>query len=71
MNIINTIKRFITKHYAPYTVMYVDPYWDTVEEVHYSWTFKDAVEWAACSLREEGVVIYKHHNLVAWRSEQY
>lgn len=67
----NSIKRFLTKWFSPYTIMYVDPYWETVEEVHHSWTFKDALEWAACSLRDEEVVIYKYHNLVAGRSERY
>ena len=65
----NSIKRLVTKWFAPYTIMYVDPYWETVEEVHHAWTFEDALEWAACSLRDEEVVIYKHHNLVASRLE--
>ena len=65
----NSIKRLVTKWFAPYTIMYVDPYWETVEEVHHAWTFEDALEWAACSLRDEEVVIYKHHNLVARRLE--
>lgn len=66
---LNTAKRLMTKWFAPYTIMYVDPYWETVEEVHHSWTYGDALEWAACSLRDEEVVIYKHHNLVGRRLE--
>jgi hypothetical protein len=64
---LNAISKVITKWFAPYTVMYIDTYGKI--ESHHSWTFKDAVEWAACSLREEEVVIYKYHNLVARRLE--
>ena len=78
MNIINSIKRFVTKHYAPYKI----DYYTTIEvphglfgrehkhvtvESHKSWTLRDALEWAACSLREEKVVIYKRHEEVARR----
>jgi hypothetical protein len=67
---LNALKRFALKWFSPYTIMYVNPYFgDVVYEVHHSWTFEDALEWAACSLREEEVVIYKYHNLVARRLE--
>jgi hypothetical protein len=67
---INLIKRFALKWFSPYTTMYIGLDGE-VTEVHYSWTYQDAVEWAACSLKEEQVEVYKYHNQVAWRSEQY
>ena len=67
---LNKAKRLLTEWFSPYTVMYVNPYFgDVVYEVHHSWTYKDALEWAACSLRDEEVVIYKYHNLVGRRLE--
>ena len=64
------IRKVALNWFSPYTTMFVDEFGE-VAEVHYSWTLKDAVEWAACSLRDEQVEIYKYHNQVAWRSEQY
>lgn len=67
---LNKAKRLLTEWFSPYTIMYVNPYFgDVVYEVHHSWTYKDALEWTACSLRDEEVVIYKYHNLVARRLE--
>lgn len=67
---LNKAKRLLTEWFSPYTVMYVNPYFgDVVYEVHHSWAYKDALEWAACSLRDEEVVIYKYHNLVGRRLE--
>jgi hypothetical protein len=67
---LNKAKRLLTEWFSPYTIMYVNPYFgDVVYEVHHSWTYKDALEWTACSLRDEEVVIYKYHNLVGRRLE--
>ena len=67
---LNALKRFALKWFSPYTVFYIDEFGE-VAETHYSWTLKDALEWAGCSLKEEQVEVYKYHNQVAWRSEQY
>ena len=67
---LNAIRKAVTRWFSPYTIMYVGSYYgDAVCEVHHSWTFKDALEWTACSLREEEVLIYKYQNLVAYRLE--
>lgn len=65
---INAIKRFLTKWFAPYIIFFIDPFGE-ISEVHFAWTLKDALEWAACSLREEEVEIFKNHNPIAYRSE--
>jgi hypothetical protein len=63
---INAIKKFLTVWFSPYTIFFTDRFGRT--EIHHSWTLRDAMEWAACSLRDESVCIYKHHNPVAARS---
>ena len=57
--------KLITKLFAPYVVRFIDHAGRT--ETHRSWTFKDALEWAACSLREESVRVYFFSRLVASR----
>jgi len=64
---LNKAKRLVTEWFAPYSTMYEDEDC-TYVEVHYSWTMKEALAWAACSLRDEKVFIYKYHNLVAYRA---
>ena len=72
---LNALKRFLLVWFSPYTVMYVETWWSDedyelqtgLREVHYSWTFKDALEWTACSLRCEDVEIYRYSELVAVR----
>jgi len=58
--------KLLTKWFAPYTIFFTDCFGRT--EIHHSWTLRDALEWTACSLRDEVVCVYKHHNLVAARS---
>ena len=65
---INAIKKFLTKWFSPYTIFFIDSF-GQVSEVHYSWTLKGALEWTACSLREEEVEIFKYHNPIAYRSD--
>lgn len=77
MNIINSIKRYVTKHYAPYEIEFYRIAQDGIEgewiytttEIHHSWTLKDALEWMGCSLREEGVIIFRGGDMVAVRRE--
>ena len=63
---LNMIKKFLLCWFSPYTVFYIDSFGEMVE-VHYSWTFEDALEWTACSLRDEDVGIYRYSELVAVR----
>jgi hypothetical protein len=62
----NALKKFLTVWFSPYTIFFTDRFGRS--EVHYAWTLADALEWAACSLRDEDVCIYKYHNPVAARS---
>ena len=63
---LRTVKRFALRWFSPYTVVFIN---DTTDETefHYSWTFKDALEWVACSLREERVIVYKYNEPVVSR----
>lgn len=63
---LNALKKFLLVWFSPYTVFYTDSHGE-MTEVHYSWTFEDALEWTACSLRDEDVEIYYHSKLVAVR----
>lgn len=64
---LNSLKKRLTVWFAPYTVFYEDRFGRV--EIHHSWTRADALEWTACALRDEVVCVYKHHNLIAARSE--
>ena len=61
------LKKFLTIWFSPFTIFYTDRFGRT--ETHHAWTRSDALEWAACSLRDEVVCVYHHHNLIAARSE--
>lgn len=58
----NSIKRFALKYFSPYNIEFINEYGDVVQTLH-AWTEQDAVEWAACSLREEAVIIRKTANI--------
>jgi len=60
------IKKFALKWFSPYTTMFINDAKDEVE-IHYSWTFRDAVEWTECSLREERVIVYKYDTPIVTR----
>ena len=59
---IKAIKKLVLKlalkHLAPYTVEYYDPMTNATTQVIYAWTRQDALEWAACALREEAVEVW-------------
>ena len=61
------LAKWLAVRFAPYQVEFMDGYEPT--EFHYSWTYKDAVEWAACALRDEDVGIFNRyaHDYVGWR----
>lgn len=61
------IIKLITKWFSPYTIFFVDALGRI--ETHHAWTMQGALEWAACSLRDECVTIYKSGDLIAARSE--
>ena len=58
----NSIKRFALKYFSPYNIEFINEYGDVVQALH-AWTEQDAVEWAACSLRDEAVIIRKTANI--------
>jgi len=59
---LNKAKRLLTEWFSPYNIEFINEYGDVVQTLH-AWTEQDAVEWAACSLREEAVVIRKTANI--------
>jgi hypothetical protein len=52
----------MTKLFSPYNIEFIDSEGKIVQTLH-AWTERDAVEWAACSLRDEAVVIRKTANI--------
>jgi hypothetical protein len=52
------VKKLALKHLAPYTVEYYDPMTNATTQVIYAWTRHDALDWAACALREEAVEVW-------------
>ena len=58
----NSIKRFALKYFSPYNIEFINEYGDVVQTLH-AWTEQDAIEWAACSLRDEAVIIRKTANI--------
>jgi hypothetical protein len=59
---LNKAKRLATRLFSPYNIEFINEYGDVVQTLH-AWTERDAVEWAACSLREEHVIIRKTANI--------
>jgi hypothetical protein len=59
---LNKAKRLLTEWFSPYNIEFINEYGDVVQTLH-AWTEQDAVEWAACSLREEAVIIRKTANI--------
>lgn len=55
---IKAIKKWATRHLAPYTVEYYNPWTGSKTQVIYSWSWQDATEWAECALKEEAVQIW-------------
>lgn len=59
---LNKAKRFALKYFSPYNIEFINEYGDVVQTLH-AWTERDAIEWAACSLRDEAVIIRKTANI--------
>ena len=59
---LNAIRKTMTKLFSPYNIEFIDSEGKVVQTLH-AWTERDAVEWAACSLREEHVIIRKTANI--------
>lgn len=51
----------------PYRTFLIDR--DNKAQVLYSWTLKGALEWSACSLRTDHVIIAKYLKHIAYRSQ--
>ena len=59
---LNALKKFTLKWFSPYNIEFINEYGDVVQTLH-AWTEQDAIEWAACSLRDEAVIIRKTANI--------
>jgi hypothetical protein len=59
---LNKAKRFALKYFSSYNIEFINEYGDVVQTLH-AWTEQDAIEWAACSLRDEAVIIRKTANI--------
>lgn len=55
---IKAIRKVALKYFSPYTIEFYDPMWGDTTQVLHAWTWKDAMEWTACSLREESVEVW-------------
>lgn len=55
---IKAIRKVALKYFSPYTIEFYDPMWGDTTQVLHAWTRQDALEWAACSLREEAVQVW-------------
>ena len=60
------IAKWFKVTYAPYHIEYIG--YSQLTEVHYAWTYKDAMEWVACSLRCEEANVFKYSKFVSGRS---
>ena len=56
------ISRLALEYFSPYNIEFIDEYGEVTQTLH-AWTERDAVEWAACSLRDEAVIIRKTANI--------
>jgi hypothetical protein len=68
---VNALKRLALKYFSPYNIEFLDKNWGEVTQTLHAWTERDALEWAACSLREEAVIIRKTANIFESRVVMY
>jgi hypothetical protein len=59
------------KYFSPYNIEFLDKNWCEVTQTLHAWTEREALEWAACSLREEAVIIRKTANIFESRVVMY
>jgi hypothetical protein len=62
IEMLKAIGKVMTKLFSPYNIEFINEYGDVVQTLH-AWTERDAVEWTACSLRDEAVVVRKTANI--------
>ena len=55
---IKAIRKLALKYFSPYTIEFYDPMWGDTTQVLHAWTRQDAIEWMACSLREEAAQVW-------------
>lgn len=53
------ILKFLTKQYAPIAVVIIPSNLFESKQVVYCWTESDALEWAACALRSDRVLVVR------------
>jgi hypothetical protein len=68
---VNALKRFALQYFSPYSIEFLDKNWGEVTQTLHAWTEREALEWAACSLREEAVIIRKTANIFESRVVMY
>jgi hypothetical protein len=68
---VNALKRFALRYFSPYNIEFLDKNWGEVTQTLHAWTEREALEWAACSLREEAVRIRKTANIFESRVVMY
>lgn len=56
---IKAIRKVALKYFSPYTIEFYDPWYGNTTQVLHAWTWKDAMEWVACSLRDESVEVWR------------
>lgn len=54
---IKAIRKLALKYFSPYTIEYGNWLGETTQVLH-AWTRQDALEWMACSLREEDAQLW-------------
>lgn len=54
---IRLAKKLALKYFSPYTIEYSNWLGETTQVLH-AWTRQDALEWMACSLREEDAELW-------------
>ena len=59
---IRLIKKVALQYFSPYNIEFIDEFGEMTQTLH-AWTERDALEWAACSLRDEVVIIRKTANI--------
>ena len=64
------IRKVALQYFSPYNIEFIDEFGEVTQTLH-AWTERDALEWAACSLREEAVIICKTANIFESRVVMY
>jgi hypothetical protein len=65
------IRKGALQYFSPYSIEFLDKNWGEVTQTLHAWTEREALEWAACSLREEAVIIRRTANIFESRVVMY